>query len=145
MSAYTEFPVKEFKDINLLIAALKALGYNPVCTGQPMPLVGYQGDYRTIDGEGHTRHTKDAMHADVIIPRSQVGGASNDIGFKRNSSGHFTAILSDYDQSCGFNQTWLKKLTGEYLEAGVIREAKKHGLRQIGRKEENGKCVLLFQ
>jgi len=143
MSAYSEVQT-QFTDGELLIEALKELGYNPVnCIGKPEPLIGYQGDYRTADGEGHTRDASKAMRADVIIPRSQVGGSSNDVGFVRGSDGKFSAIISDYD-SRRHNAEWLKKLRTAYAEKGILKQAKRAGLTLTGKKTVNGKVQFQF-
>src|ERR1035438_9167171 len=66
-----------FDDQDALVEALKADGFQPLLATDPVagdPLTGYQGDKR-----------KDRAH--VIIPRQQIGGASNDIGFRRGTDG----------------------------------------------------------
>lgn len=78
------------------------------------PLFGYQGDYRTLDGSGHTKDENLALKAEVIIRRNFVGGSSNDIGFARNSKGNFDAIISAYD-SYTHNQNWVNKLAEDYM------------------------------
>ena len=60
MSAYSEFPVREFKDKELLTAALKAMGYVPTCDAQ---LSDYWNEYR---GKAPT--------VDLLDPKSQLVG-----------------------------------------------------------------------
>lgn len=132
MSAYSEV-VTQFTDGELLIEALREMGFQPVnCIGNPKPLVGYQGDFRTADGEGHTKDASKAMRADIILPRAQVGGASNDIGFKRGADGKFAAIVSDYDSS-RYNAEWMKKLRAGYTDKGIMKSAAKAGLKFISK------------
>lgn len=134
MSEYAT-TVTEFNDGELLAEALTGLGYTPVVSiGNPQPLVGYMGDYRTMDGQGHTTDPSKAMKADIIIPRKQVGGSSNDLGFRRMANGTYEAIISDYD-SHKHNQTWVNKLSVSYQERSVERTAKKMGVRQLTKKK----------
>lgn len=135
MSAYSEVTT-EFSNGDLLLAALKEMGFSPTnCIGKPQPLVGFQGDFRTADGNGHTHNPALAMKADIIIPRSQVGGMSNDIGFVRGADGKFKAVISDYD-SRRYNKQWLNKVKIGVADAGIQQQAKKMGLRMVGRKTD---------
>src|SRR5664280_695491 len=80
-----------FDDQDALVEALKADGFQPLLATDQVagdPLTGYQGDKR-----------KDRAH--VIIPRQQIGGASNDIGFRRGTDGTFTHLLQFATQSGG--------------------------------------------
>ena len=131
MSAYSEFPVREFKDKELLTAALKAMGYVPTCDAQ---LSDYWNEYR---GK--------APKVDLLIPKSQLVGTYDDIGFKRNADGSYSAIIGDMDRRKGFDNNWLAQLKANYTESGVIRQAKKIGLIPISRKLVNGKVTLIYQ
>lgn len=145
MSAYSEVQT-EFSDPELLIEALTAMGYQPTCTlGNPQPLRAYQGDYRTLDGQGHTKNPAEAMRAEIIIPRRQVGNASNDVGFIRGQDGRFKAIVSAYDSRTNWAEARSQQLAGIYAEKNVCKQAKRAGLRMTGRKVENGKVQYIFQ
>lgn len=144
MSAYSQVQT-QFTDPELLVEALRELGYNPVVSiGKPQPLRGIGGDYRTRDGQGHTRNAADAMTGEIIIPRSQVGGASNEVGFSRGADGKYTAIISAYDSHTNFALSRQQQLAGQYADCKVKREAKRAGLRMTGRKVQNGKVEYLF-
>lgn len=81
----------------------------------PQPLFGYQGDYRTEDGVGHTKDVDKALKGEIIVRRKYVGGASNDLGFRKNpSTGNYDAIISQYD-SGKYNDKWLEQLSKDYL------------------------------
>lgn len=69
-----------------LLKALEAVGYKPIVHEKAQYLYGYQGDRRE-------------QVAHIIIPRSQVGAASNDIGFERMPSGKYRLHVSEFDQS----------------------------------------------
>ena len=131
MSAYSEFPVHEFKDKELLTAALKAMGYVPTCDAQ---LSDFWNEYR---GKAPT--------VDLLIPKSQLARTYDDIGFKRNADGSYSAVIGDMDRRKGFDNNWLAQLKANYTEAGVIRQAKKIGLIPISRKLVNGKVTLIYQ
>lgn len=123
-----------FEDGEVLIKALNEVGYTTVENhiGNPAHLVGYQGDTR-----------KDT--ADIIVRRQYVGGASNDLGFKRAADGTYQAIISDYD-SRRHNAEWLKKLKVEYQGARVQAIAQKNGYRAVstGKKLANGNKQYIF-
>lgn len=132
----------------MLLAALFEMGYTEVedHIGSPQPLVGYQGDFRTADGIGHTRKASEAMKADIIIRRKQVGSSSNDIGFTRNADGTYSAIISDFD-STRHNAGWLKSVKQEYSKQFVFANAKKAGYKLVVTKpvERNGKKVTQYK
>lgn len=88
-------------------------------------LYGYQGDKRE-------------QTAEVIIRRAEVGGSSNDIGFKRQKDGTFEAIISDYDKS-RYNANWLKKLNQKYAYHKVTAELSDMGYEVENVVTENGK------
>lgn len=130
MSAYSEVKT-EFKDGDLLLEALKAMGFQPRnCIGKPAHLEGYHGDQRE-------------QLADIIIPRAQVGTASNDIGFVKGPDGTFRAIISDYD-STRHNQKWLNEVKTNVADAGIQKQAKKMGLRLGKRTVVKGQIQYEF-
>src|ERR1700742_5030849 len=114
MSKYIIFET-EFFDGKLLIEALAAMGMKGIKNfiGNPQRLEGYEDRLRPET-------------ADIIIPKQYVGRASNDIGFKRQPNGSYTAIISDFDRS-RYNTQWLKGLKVEYAEVDLKTKAKKAG------------------
>ena len=76
----SEYHVVEtgFKDEPVLISTLKEMGYEPEIHKTAKNLYGYAGKKRD-------------QKANIIIPRAQVGSASNDIGFERVKKGFETA------------------------------------------------------
>ncbi len=135
MSAYNEIET-QFSDQDCLVEALKEMGYQPQVSEKPQQLEGYHGDKRE-------------QRAEIILPRRQVGGASNDVGFKKNPDGTFTAIISDYDKSTNFNLKKQKELKAKYAEKVAMKQAKKNGLKFIGKKQvtdqKTGKPVQRLQ
>ncbi len=143
MSAYSTNKTN-FKDVQTLVEALRDMGIKNVSVYDvAQPLYGYQGDFRTLDGNGHTRDESLALKADVIIRRKDVGSMSNDIGFKRNEDGTLSAIISDYDSTC-YNASWLGRLKSKYAQRQLVKEGQKAGLRYAGTEKVNGKAQMLF-
>ena len=135
MSSYNEIQTT-FSDQGCLVEALKEMGYQPQVSEKPQHLEGYRGDERT-------------QKAEIIIPRKQVGGASNDVGFKRNENGTFTAIVSDYDKGSCFGTKKQKELKALYAEKHSMKLAKANGLKFVGKKtsvdKNTGKPVTRLQ
>lgn len=115
-----------------MITALTEQGYQPLnYIGNPKALVGYMGD------------TREQM-ADIVIPRAQIGGSSNDIGFRRNPNGTYVAQISDYD-SRKHNQQWVNKVNVSYQIAKTQQDAKRSGVRLASkRKLANGDVELVY-
>jgi len=75
----------KYIDEPILIKSLKEMGYQPEVHKDAHNLYGYQGKKRE-------------QKAHIIIPRKQVGGASNDVGFERVKKG-FVLHASEYDSA----------------------------------------------
>jgi hypothetical protein len=136
MSAYRE-QTTEMNDVDCLKKALTKVPtregkadkhFEPVVHKEKVQLEGYHGDKRK-------------QMAEIVIPRQQVGGASNDIGFERGADGNFTAHISDYDRGF-YNQKWLNGLKVEYAKEKAIKTAKSVGAVHMGTKSVNGKTVM---
>jgi hypothetical protein len=139
MSEFVECETK-IKDRKALIEALIEMGWRKdqiEVHDTPQHLYGYQGDKRS-----QTAH--------VIIRKQHVGSSSNDIGFLRKSDGTFEAIISEYDRGAqgshakhthGYNDKWIKDLTGKYTEKLYTRVAKEKGYEV--RRTVKGKKVIL--
>ena len=134
MSKYDSFQTTLTEE-GALVAALKALGYPVEIHTQPMPLFGYHGDERP-------------ERAHIIIRRNHLDCASNDIGFVRNADGQFSAILSEYDRSIGFDQKWLNRVHQRYKEERTLAMARQRGYvlrgRQVIQTEQGEQVKLLF-
>jgi hypothetical protein len=72
--------------------------------------------------------------AHIIIRRRQLDSASNDIGFARDASGVYRAIMSEYDRGLGFNDAWLGRLAQTYKERQTMAVAKAKGYVFHGRE-----------
>lgn len=92
----------KFKDQGVLITTLKNMGYKPVVHEEAKHLRGYHGDKRS-------------QKAHIIIPRQQVGVASNDVGFERIDDGGFVLHASEFDHAWRTGNK-IKALTQGYAE-----------------------------
>jgi Protein of unknown function (DUF1257) len=113
LSKYLELQTN-ITDERFLIEALQELGYRPDIFAEGRSLTGYRGDERQ-------------ERAHVIIPRRQLNCASNDIGFVRDSSGVYRAVISEYDRGIGFDDGWLGRLAQIYKERQTMAIAKAKG------------------
>ena len=130
MSAYATLETV-YKDRECLVQALADMGYKDVeVHDEAQSLVGYHGDTR-------------AEKANVIVRRKFVGQAANDIGFVKDETGKYKAIISQFD-SGKHNTKWLDGLKKNYTERVVTKEARKQGLRFHSRQVVNGKTVIKY-
>jgi hypothetical protein len=116
-----------------LVEALREFGYTPEVCREGIPLFGYMGDER-------------AERAQIVIRRRQLDSASNDIGFARDASGVYQAIVSEYDRGIGFDDAWLGRVTQTYKERETMAVARAKGYVFKGREVINtpqGKKVQL--
>lgn len=119
-----------FRDGDVLCATLTEMGFKPEQHEEAVHLYGYHGDIRP-----ETAH--------IVIPRSQVGRASNDIGFTRLADGRYTATISEYD-SHKYGRTWINQLSQKYRDNVTMKVAAKKGYKFIGRTVQNGTIKLQF-
>lgn len=133
MSQYGEFETT-MSDQSCLVAALEDLGYKPIVTDIPMHLTGYQGDMRE-------------QTAEIIIPRYQLGSASNDVGYKRTDNGTFKAIISNYDQGYIFGKDKQTKVAARYAVHKNLNICKKKGYKvhKQERKLINGRWATVIK
>lgn len=98
----------EMKDQSCLVKALEELGYKPKIYIDPINLYGYRGDKRS-------------QKAHIVLPRSQVGSSSNDIGFEKKGDSYILHI-SAYDKS---SKTFdLQKLKQNYSKHKIDKFVK---------------------
>jgi hypothetical protein len=87
-------------------------------------LMGYGGDNRSQKSE----KSKDyAPPCHVIIRRKHVGGASNDVGFRRNEEGGYTAFVSDFDKGRNFDTKKQHIVAQEYAARVTEKTMKAQG------------------
>jgi len=134
VSKYVELRTS-LTDERYLVEALRELGYEPEVCREGRPLVGYVGDER-------------AERAHIIIPRGQLDSASNEIGFARDNSGLYQAIVSEYDRGIGFDDAWLGRVVQVYKERQTMAVAKAKGYvfkgKEVIRTPQGKKIQLRF-
>lgn len=125
----------------LLIEALIDIGWTREeieVHDEAQHLYGYLGDRRK-------------QKANVIIRRQHIGGSSNDIGFLKRPDGSYEAVISEYDRTLntpkskeagGFNEKWIKGLTGVYNKKVCIREMKKLGFTRFVEQKKGKKTIV---
>jgi hypothetical protein len=118
-----------------LIESLREMGYGPEVCPEGAALFGYMGDERS-------------ERAQIVIRRRQLDSASNDIGFRRDESGVYRAIISEYDRGIGFNEAWLGRIAQAYKERQTMAVAKAKGYvfqgRQVIETPQGKKVQLRF-
>ena len=126
-----------YKDRDCLVAALNDVGYNKVEV--------YDVAVQLYDFQGRATHylNPEGDKANVIVRRSVIGGAANDLGFTLQSDGTYSAIISDFDNH-KHNADWLKALKKSYVEKADMKLARKNGLQFLGKKVVNGRVQLQF-
>jgi len=129
-----------YKDVECLVGALKEQGYATVeVHEQAVQLYDFQGrPTRYLDKSGDK--------ANIIVRRHIVGGAANDLGFRKESDGTFSAIVSEFDDH-KHNADWMDALKQHYTERVDMKVAAKNGLQLMSRKvtEVNGKKRIQLQ
>jgi hypothetical protein len=132
MSHYTTIRT-QIREATILVEALREMGFQQVeCHEEPQHLFGYQGDQRP-------------EMAEVIIRRQFIGAAANDVGFRRQDSGEFEAIISEYDRHTRCNAGWLQELNRRYAYNLIHEQAREQNL--IVEEEqtlENGDVIILL-
>lgn len=80
-------------------------------------------------------HRVETEKAQVMIPRAQLGGALADIGFVRDASGVFRAVIDDMDRDYHrFDSAWIGRLTQTYKEKQTMAVARAKGYVFKGRE-----------
>lgn len=131
-----------YKDQKALVEALEhAFGKGTVeVNAEGAPLFGYQGDNRALLPVGNANH---APPCTVIVRRRHVGGASNDIGYRRGEDGVFRAYVSDYDT--GAARTRLDKIPQRYAVAAARSAARAQGWNVVEVPQKNGTVKLQLE
>jgi len=122
-----------FNDRECLIEALVEMGYareHIEVHETAQGLYGYHGDLRQ-------------EKANVIVRRQHVGGASNDIGWEKQTDGTYTQHISDYDAH-KHDAKWLTGLKASYTEKRAVKEMKRQGLRFMSREKIGNKIVVKY-
>jgi hypothetical protein len=128
MSKYMSFESEVFTNRELLIEALKEMGFEDVTVGEDLLLQGYD--------------KRDQRLADVVIRRESIKNQRfyGDIGFQKTKQG-YSLIVDDLDLSYRLGNDFLKRLQTNYHE-GVARKMAKN-LRGALTKQTVGKTIKI--
>ena len=135
MSQYEELTTT-MSDQQYVVEALTAMGYKPEVQHEGTALRGY-------GGVAWNRPVQ------VIIPRHQLNGALAPIGFGRDASGVFQAVIDDLDrQYLGLDQVWLGRVAQAYKERQTMAVARSKGYvfrgREVVQTPQGPKVQLRF-
>lgn len=115
-----------------LLKALKDMGFSQVeYHDSPVNLVGFEGSRREDTAE-------------IVIRKTYVGSASNDIGFKRSADGSFAAIISDFD-SRHYDGFWLNRLSQRYSYHVTRDTLEQKGFDLIEEEQQSGEIRLTLR
>lgn len=119
MSHFSKIQVK-FKDQSCLVEALQRFGFYPQIHDKPVQLHGYQGDRRS-----------EVAH--IVVPKNQISGLSNDLGFYWNGT-DYECIISEFDQRhgqaqkrLGLGPEFLTRLQAQYINLYLPKLASQIG------------------
>jgi hypothetical protein len=128
----------QFKDKELLLSALKEMGFDTVEVSDTAK--------QLYDWHGNPTSYTDASgdKAEIIIRRQHINSASNDMGFRKTVNGTYEAIISAYDRRIGYNDSWVGKLSAAYARQGLVKKMTAMGHKYGGSIQKNGKTQLIF-
>lgn len=132
MSKYVSYST-EFKDEQLLIQALAALGYTAEYHAEG---VTTKNDY------GEQNQTVQIIVRQEELKRVKKN-APADLGFKKNSQGVYTAVINDYDRIHN-KQEFINQVNEQYAIAGAKRTARRLGLRFVKSEKKKGVTRMVY-
>lgn len=126
MSKYMSFESETFTNRELLVEALKEMGFDDITVGTDLLLQGYD--------------KRDQRLADVIIRRDSVKPRHllGDIGFQKTAKG-YSLVVDDMDLDYRLGRDFLRRLQTQYHEATARKMAKRLGGTLI--KKTVGKTI----
>ena len=128
MSKYMSFESEVFTNRELLVEALKEMGFENITVGTDILLQGYD--------------KRDQRLAEVVIRRESIKNQRfyGDIGFQKTKQG-YSLIVDDLDLSNRLGSDFLKRLQTQYHEATARKMAK--NLRGALTKQTVGKTIKI--
>lgn len=114
MSKYMSFESEAFANRELLVEAMKEMGFEDVTVGTDLLLQGYD--------------KRDQRSADVIIRRDSIKTQRflGDIGIQKTAKG-YSLVVDDMDLDYRLGRDFLKRLQTQYHEATARKMAKRLG------------------
>ena len=128
MSKYMSFESEAFANRELLVAALKEMGFEKITEGTDLLLQGWD--------------KRDQRAADIVIRKSDVPQFRllSDIGFQKTGKG-YVAVLDDMDLDYRLGRDFVRRLQTNYHEQTAVKMAKKLGGTLI--KERVGSTIKI--
>ena len=99
----------EIEDRDSIVEALKEIGYTPIVHTEAQQLHGYHGDLRV-------------QKAHIIIPKSQISQASNDIGFEKVGEKYIMHISAFDEGRESFNKNKFIQLYNNHKITKFIKK-----------------------
>ena len=135
MSQYEELKTT-MTDQQYLVEALTEMGFKPQV----------QADGTALQGYGGVTWNRQVQ---VIIPREQLRHALAPVGFGRDETGVFQAVIDDLDrQYTGLNESWLGRVAQAYKERQTMAVARTKGYvfraREVVQTPQGPKVQLRF-
>ena len=112
MSKYMAFESEAFQNRELLVEALKEMGFETITEGRDVPLDGWD--------------KRETRVADIIVRRRDVKNMHllGDIGFQKTAKGYI-AVVDDMDLDYRLGRDFIRRLQTQYHEATARKMAKK--------------------
>lgn len=136
MSQYEELTTT-MTNQQYLVEALTEMGYKPEVQTEGTALRGY-------GGVSWNRPVQ------VTIPREQLRGALAPVGFGRDETGVFQAVIDDLDRKyTDLNESWLGRVAQGYKEQQTMAVAKTKGYvfrgREVVQTPQGSKGAVAFR
>ena len=103
MSAYKLFENVQFPNLNLLVSALRDIGYEPR-VGEALEMHGWGGRVQT---------------AQIVVDHTQIEKSGYDLGFVWNGTA-FVPVIEDYAARTVFNEQWQQRLQATYAKQAIL-------------------------
>lgn len=158
MSHFTIVKNSQLIDKDLLVEALKELGWHPIIVAEShaqLKKLGYKlsNDNQSVALNDYRGSDYQDRYASIFLLRKEIGGSANDAGFLWNEeTGEFEAIISEFDRTCGaaepgrgLGPKFIGRLRAKYNELGVIKAAKAMGMEVVKTGEHQLRVVMSKQ
>ena len=112
MSAYKVFNSVQFPNLNLLVGALREMGYEPE-VGEALEMRGFGSRAQT---------------AQVVVRADQIDKCYYDLGFTWNGQ-HYVPVVEDYAARTILGPEWQAKLRATYAKLAIMTFLARKGAR----------------
>lgn len=132
MSSYRELKASQMNDSSCLERTLKRMGYNPVVEKN-----------QTVRGH---RAVDNQYGFDIVLKKEDTK-LQGDVGFKKNADGFFTLGFDTYVIRDFTPESFVQKVTGEYVEqkARITMARMETELLEAKEVKVNGRTITRLQ